>query len=301
MKHILLIATGGTIACRERERGLTPVLTGEELLEFLPEIRKICRVTVVSPFSVDSTDMTTAQRRALALLVWENHEGYDGFVIAHGTDSLSYTSALLHHMLRSLNKPVIITGSHYPIGDGVDAEHNMRDAFRVACAGWRGVFAVLHGQIMLGNHVVKVRTQGMDAFQSVGALLAGTIRDDGKVIGSAPFVPTDAPHFVDVVQVSFVVLRLVPDLDPALIDFLQRYDKVILESYGAGGLPVQLEEAVQKLLASGTKVYIASQCLAGGVNLRKYAVGRRAEAIGAISLGKRTIEDAIAAIQCGEI
>ena len=58
---------------------------------------------------------------------------------------------------------------------------------------------------------------------------------------------------------------------------------------------------MQKLSRSGTTVYITTQCLSGTVDLSKYAVGRRAEALGAVSLGNRTVEDAIAAIQCGEI
>ena len=97
------------------------------------------------------------------------------------------------------------------------------------------------------------------------------------------------------------LLKLVPDLDPSIIEFLRRYDKVILEGYGAGGIPIRLEKVVQKLILSGTKVYITTQCLEGEVDLHKYAVGRRAEAMGAVSLGHRTVEDAIASIQCSEI
>ena len=302
MKHILLIATGGTIACRESGRGLAPSLTGEELLEFLPEIRKICRVFVDNPFSVDSTDITTSQRRELAMMIWENYDRYDGFVIAHGTDSLAYTAALLYHMLRNFNKPVIITGAQRPMGEpGSDAERNMLDSFRVACVGWTGVAAVLHGRVIRGNHVVKVHSKAMNAFRSINAPLAGTIRDDGKVLLNIPPRLGGEPEFVDIVDSSFVVLKLVPDLDPSIIEFLRRYDKVILEGYGAGGIPIRLEKVVQKLILSGTKVYITTQCLEGEVDLHKYAVGRRAEAMGAVSLGHRTVEDAIASIQCGEI
>ena len=97
------------------------------------------------------------------------------------------------------------------------------------------------------------------------------------------------------------LLKLVPDLDPSIITFLSRYKKVIIEGYGSGGIPIRLEKVVQKLIHSGTKVYVTTQCLSGSVNLDKYEVGKRAEAMGAVSLGHRTIEDAIAAIQCGEI
>ena len=302
LKHVLMIATGGTLACRETGRGLAPSLTGEQLIEFLPELPKICKVVVENPFSIDSTDITTADRVKLAGIIRENYDLYDGFVIAHGTDTLGYTSALLYHMLRNLNKPVILTGAQKPIGvPGSDAEHNLRDAFRVIRAGYVGVAAVLHGQIIRGNHVVKVDCESMNAFRSINAPLAGTIDREGNV--RLDIVPKlgGEPEFVEDIDSDFVLLKLVPDLDPSIITFLSRYKKVIIEGYGSGGIPIRLEKVVQKLIHSGTKVYVTTQCLSGSVNLDKYEVGKRAEAMGAVSLGHRTIEDAIAAIQCGEI
>lgn len=302
MKNILLIATGGTIACRDSGRGLAPALTGEELLDFLPQISKICRVVVDNPFSVDSTDITTANRVRIAQLIWENYYRYDGFVVAHGTDTLSYTAALLYHMLQNLNKPVILTGSQMPVGvEGSDAERNLLDSFRVASAGYVGVAAVLHGQIIRGDHVVKVDSQDFNAFRSINAPPAGTIDENGKVsINVVPMLGGE-PRFTDIVESNFVLLKLVPDLDPSIIDFLSRYKKVILEAYGAGGVPQRLEKVVQRLILGGTKVYITTQCLQGGADLKTYEVGRRAEAMGAVCLGKRTVEDAVAAIQTGKI
>ena len=302
LKHVLMIATGGTLACRETGRGLAPSLTGEQLIEFLPELPKICKVVVENPFSIDSTDITTADRVKLAGIIRENYDLYDGFVIAHGTDTLGYTSALLYHMLRNLNKPVILTGAQKPIGvPGSDAERNLLDAFRVIRAGYVGVAAVLHGQINRGNHVVKVDCESMNAFRSINAPLAGTIDREGNV--RLDIVPKlgGEPEFVEDIDSDFVLLKLVPDLDPSIITFLSRYKKVIIEGYGSGGIPIRLEKVVQKLIHSGTKVYVTTQCLSGSVNLDKYEVGKRAEAMGAVSLGHRTIEDAIAAIQCGEI
>ncbi|MBQ8585502.1 MAG: asparaginase, partial [Butyricicoccus sp.] len=88
MKRILLIATGGTISCRDTGLGLAPALTGEELLEFLPEAASLCRITVINPFTLDSTNITTENRVQIAKLIQENYDLYDGFVITHGTDSL---------------------------------------------------------------------------------------------------------------------------------------------------------------------------------------------------------------------
>ena len=141
----------------------------------------------------------------------------------------------------------------------------------------------------------------MNAFRSINAPLAGTIDREGNV--RLDIVPKlgGEPEFVEDIDSDFVLLKLVPDLDPSIITFLSRYKKVIIEGYGSGGIPIRLEKVVQKLIHSGTKVYVTTQCLSGSVNLDKYEVGKRAEAMGAVSLGHRTIEDAIAAIQCGEI
>ena len=302
MKHILMVATGGTIACRQTGHGLAPSLTGEELLELLPEIGSICRVFVENPLSMDSTDMCAADRMKIAGCIWDNYDRFDGFVITHGTDTLSYTSALLYHVLRNLNKPVIVTASQRPMTDPEsDAARNLLDAFRVACSGYVGVAAVLHGQIIRGNHVVKMHSTAIDAFRSVGAPLAGTVDEDGKVrLKIVPLLGGE-PYFVEKVDPKIVLMKLVPDLDPSIFDFLSRYPKVIIEGFGSGGIPQRLEKVVQKLIQGGTKVYLTSQCIEGETNLHKYAVGRRAEAMGAISLGHRTTVDAVAAIMCGEI
>jgi L-asparaginase len=302
MKRILLIATGGTISCRDTGLGLAPALTGEELLEFLPAAAQLCRITVINPFTIDSTNITTANRVQIARLIQENYDRYDGFVITHGTDSLGYTAALLYHMCKNLNKPVILTGSQKPIGvPDSDAEKNLMDSLRVAAGGYVGVAAVMYGKIIRGNHVVKVHSGKPEGFESINAPLMGTIDEDGTV--RLTMVPKlgGEPEFVEEIDQNFMVLKLVPDMDTSIFSFLEKYNKVILEAYGAGGIPIRLEKVVQKLILSGTKVYITTQCLEGGVNLSLYEVGRRAEAMGAISLGHRTTEDAIAAIQCGDI
>ena len=184
MKQVLLIATGGTIACRETENGLSPALTGAELLSLLPGLGDLCSVTVCDLMHLDSTDMTAADRAAIARTVWENRSGYDGFVIAHGTDTLAYTAALLHHMLPGTDKPVVLTGSMLPMGvPGSDAPRNLLDAFRAAAAGRAGVFAVAYGKIIPGNHVFKRHSSEADAFLS---------RCSGAMACTAAEILTDA-------------------------------------------------------------------------------------------------------------
>ena len=138
-RKILLIATGGTIACRETGHGLTPVLDGEGLLRELPGLSEVCRVEVLDLMQRDSTDITADDRMQMARAVWEKRGAYDGFVIAHGTDTLACTAALLHHLLPHIDRPVVVTGSMLPMGaEGSDAPGNLLDALRVAADGRRG-------------------------------------------------------------------------------------------------------------------------------------------------------------------
>ena len=152
-RKILLIATGGTIACRETGHGLTPVLDGEGLLRELSGLSEVCRVEVLDLMQRDSTDITADDRMRGA---------YDGFVIAHGTDTLACTAALLHHLLPHIDRPVVVTGSMLPMGaEGSDAPGNLLDALRVAADGRRGVYAVLRGSILRGTNVLKVHSTAL--------------------------------------------------------------------------------------------------------------------------------------------
>ena len=105
MPHILMIATGGTIACCETAHGLSPALDSAALLGALPELSALCTVETLDLMQLDSTDVTAADRQRMAQAVWQNREKFDGFVLTHGTDTLEETayffeSATLH--LRSL-------------------------------------------------------------------------------------------------------------------------------------------------------------------------------------------------------
>ena len=101
MKHILLIATGGTIASRHTSEGLEPQITSEELLEYVPETESFCQVDSVQPFSLDSTNVCQKHWLILAGLIEENYDRYDGFVICHGTDTMAYTAAALSYLIQN--------------------------------------------------------------------------------------------------------------------------------------------------------------------------------------------------------
>ena len=84
MKRILMIATGGTIASKAGADGLVPAVNSAELIGYVPEIQNICEADTVQIFNIDSTNMTPEHWIALARLIKEKYDDYDGFVICHG-------------------------------------------------------------------------------------------------------------------------------------------------------------------------------------------------------------------------
>ena len=90
-KHILMIATGGTIACCHSDAGLTPLLSSEELLNYVPAAKDFCTITAIQAFNIDSTNMQPRHWLLLSHLIEEHYWEYDGFVICHGTEDRKST------------------------------------------------------------------------------------------------------------------------------------------------------------------------------------------------------------------
>ena len=126
MKNILLIATGGTIASKEGDLGLTPAVTGEELAASEPGIKDICHLEILQLMNIDSTNMRPRQWLMIRDAIMENYNNYDGFVVLHGTDTMAYTAAALSYLIQDSVKPIVLTGSQKPMANPyTDAKINL--------------------------------------------------------------------------------------------------------------------------------------------------------------------------------
>ena len=105
-KKILLIATGGTIASQKSVHGLAPLIRAEEILSHIPDVYQICNPSAVQLCNIDSTNMEPKHWKMMVRAIRENYEEYDGFVIAHGTDTMAYTAAALSYMVQNSPKPI---------------------------------------------------------------------------------------------------------------------------------------------------------------------------------------------------
>ena len=159
MKHILLIATGGTIACAKTQDGLAPALSPGQLLGRVPDARSFCQVDAVQPLNLDSTNINPSHWLLLAKLIEENYSRYDGFVLCHGTDTLAYSAAALSYLIQNTGKPIVLTGAQKPIDqEDTDARQNLLDSLRYACHQDSGVCIVFGSHVIAGTRAKKTRT-----------------------------------------------------------------------------------------------------------------------------------------------
>ena len=281
MKKILFIATGGTIASAKTENGLTPAITSEELLNAVPQVKNLCAVDTVQPYSLDSTNMCWKQWIHVAEIIRDSYAKYDGFVIAHGTDTMAYTAAALSYMVQNSAKPVVLTGSQKSIYNrDTDARNNLYRAFVYAVSdGAWGVQLVFDNKVILGTRARKTRTRSFNAFSSIDYPETAVFRDTRLVTFLRR--PTDQPpvRFYERLEPAVFVLRLVPGMRADIILLLApHYRALVLESFGVGGLPGgehgEMFAALRRWCESGRLAVFTTQVPHEGCDLAVYEVGR---------------------------
>ncbi len=281
MKKILFIATGGTIASAKTEEGLTPAITSEELLAAVPDIRTMCLVDTVQPYSLDSTNMCWKQWTHLAQIIRDGYEKYDGFVITHGTDTMSYAAATLSYLVQNNLKPIVFTGAQKSIAevDG-DARRNLYEAFTYATDPRAcGTHVVFNGHVIAGTRARKTHSKSFDAFSSIDYPDVGVFFDRKLLcyIDERNEIRGEV-QFYDRMDPSIISIRVIPGMDPSIFDYIvHNCHGVVIESFGVGGIPYYgdnaFEEKIAALMENGVRVVITTQVPHEGSNLSVYRVG----------------------------
>lgn len=291
MKKILFIATGGTIASVNSGGGLAPEKNAEELVSGIElpgaEIR------AVQPFSLDSTNLTPRHWTELAVLIRDCWRDYDGFVIAHGTDTMAYGAAALYCLIQYPDKPVIFTGSQLPMGEqGSDAPENLADAFSCAAQGRAGVWVCFCGRVIAGNAARKVHTRDFDAFRGFTPADESTVDD----FCTGEPRPEGGTLFFNRLDPKAAVLKFTPGISAEMVhDFGVHVNALIIEGYGLGDIPDGdgIPQTLEKLIACGVRVIMTTQVFQGGCDLSVYEVGQAALNAGAIPAEGMTTEYAV--------
>lgn len=283
MKKVLLLTTGGTIASKPGENGLSPAIGSEELLGFVPELAEICAIDTVQLCSLDSTNIGPEQWIKIVEAVRERYDAYDGFVITHGTDTMAYTAAALSYMIQDTSKPIVLTGSQKSIYNrDTDARNNLFRAFLYASSpqAW-GIQIVFDNKVILGTRARKVRSKSFNAFSSIDYPETAVFRDM-KLIYFLPKPVVERPvRFYTKLDVNVFVLRLLPGMRGDIFRFLNtRYRGLVIEGFGMGGLPnvdEALLDALSSWSSSGHLTVFSTQVQHEGSDLSIYEVGRIAQ------------------------
>lgn len=279
-KRILLIATGGTIASKTSETGLTPQMTPEEILELVPEIKEFCDVEVIQLFSLDSTNISPSHWLAMAGCVKAHYNRFDGFVITHGTDTLSYTAAALSYLIQNNQKPVVLTGSQKSVFNrDTDARGNLIQSFVFATSNQAcGVHVVFDGKVMIGTRTRKVRTKSYNAFSVIDYPETAVFHDQKLIFYIPETMEEESFKIYDSLNPNVFVLKLVPGIRADIFEYLEKdYDGVVIESFGVGGLPIyensEFANALEHFIKKGKTVVITTQVPHEGSDMDVYQVG----------------------------
>ena len=303
MKRILMLGTGGTIACVPSADGLVPALDGPAMIRLVPELEEVCAIETKQILNLDSSNLSPEHWQIIAKAIAANYENYDGFVITHGTDTMAYTAAALSQMLHNCQKPVVLTGAQLPIqAEGSDAPNNIYHAFLAATSPLKGVALVFGDLVIHGAHAKKLYTQNFNGFASINREPLATISHNhlfwqkgalqGGGHGEGKFAVNTA------LEPKVAVVKLIPGTTPDILEFYlaKDYKGLVIEGFGAGGVPNGDNNWLPKLeqvLKQGLQVVCTTQCLYDGVHLDTYPMGILAERLGARSAGLDTIETAL--------
>ena len=294
MKKLLFIGTGGTIASEINGDALSPALSAKQLLRHVPEVSEICDIDAVQLFTADSTNITPKHWILLANEIIENYEKYDGFVVAHGTDTLAYTSAALSYLIQNSRKPIILTGAQKPIGfDSTDSKQNLRDSFLCAASSeLSGVLVVFGGRVLLGSRVRKTKTKSFAAFESPNYPPLAAVQNGRMTLYFNPNAGETC--FFHELDTSVGLLKLIPGADIELLRFmLGRYHALVIESFGVGGLPDydrKFRAEIEKAASAGKLIALTTQVQSEGTDTSVYSVGSGLADIGVLEAFDMTPE-----------
>ena len=298
--NILLIYTGGTIGMiKDSVTGALENFNFNDLLESIPELNLLdCNISSKS-FSnpIDSSNMKPSNWIEIGTIIEDNYKNYDGFVILHGSDTMSYTASALSFMLENLSKPVIFTGSQLPIGDlRTDAKENLITSIQIASLVENNqpvvqeVGLYFEYKLYRANRTTKINAEHFEAFDSPNyppLIISGvnlsinyqsllTAKKNKKLVVHKIFEP------------NILLVKLFPGINKETINHLfstPNLKGMIFETYGSGNITNEkwFLKALKTIIDKKIPVVNVTQCAGGSVDMNIYSTNIIYRNIGIIS------------------
>lgn len=307
---IVLIYTGGTIGMvKDFKSGALKAFDFKELLNRIPEVQLLdCEIETISfETPIDSSNMNISSWQKIANIIEENYSKFDGFVVLHGSDTMSYSASALSFMLENLAKPVIFTGSQLPIGDlRTDAKENLITAIQVASLQENNkpviqeVCLYFEYKLYRGNRTTKISAEHFNAFTSPNFPELAESGVHLKV--NTDLVLTANSNINLQVHTDFddnvALLKLFPGMNEKVLNAffaIPNLKGIVLETYGSGNAPTEkwFVEALALAIKKGIHIINVTQCSGGSVAMGNYETSAQLKNIGVISGEDITTEAAI--------
>jgi len=306
---ILLIYTGGTIGMvKDFESGVLKAFNFSELLQNIPELKQLdCQIETISfETPIDSSNMNPGKWVKIATIIEENYNKFEGFVVLHGSDTMSYSASALSFLLENLSKPVVFTGSQLPIGDlRTDAKENLITAIQIASLQHKHkpiiqeVCLYFEYKLYRGNRTTKINAEHFNAFSSPNFPAIAESGVHLKVMQESNSSKSNKKLVVHKeMEDQVVIIKMFPGLNEATLSAILSIPNLkgaILETYGSGNAPTDdwFITTLKKAIKKGLPIINVTQCSGGSVNMGQYETSSTLKKIGVISGKDCTTEAAV--------
>lgn len=308
--NILLLYTGGTIGMiKDANTGVLKAFDFNNLLKKIPELKLLdCKINTISfDEPIDSSNMKPEYWLQMAEIIEEKYNAFDGFVVLHGSDTMSYSASALSFMLENLAKPVIFTGSQLPIGDlRTDAKENLITSIQMASLQQNGkpvikeVGLYFEYKLYRGNRTTKINAEHFEAFESLNYPDLAESGVHLKVSKEYLFKPNTRKKLVvhKNFDTNIALVKLFPGISKSVLECIfntPNLKGIILETYGAGNTTTDewFIELLKQTLKKGVPIINVTQCSGGSVNMGQYETSSQLKQIGVISGKDITSEAAV--------
>ena len=308
--NILLIYTGGTIGMvKDFKTGALKAFNFKNLLDRIPELQLLdCNIDTVSfEDPIDSSNMSPAYWIQIADIIELHYDAFDGFVVLHGSDTMSYSASALSFMLENLGKPVIFTGAQLPIGDlRTDAKENLITSIQVASMQHEGkpvikeVCLYFEYKLYRGNRTTKINAEHFQAFASFNYPDLAESGVHLKINYEFLFKPNDLKKLKVRTRLdeNIALIKLYPGITINVLETVFNTPKVkavIIETYGAGNCTTEnwFIDILKQAILKGIYVINITQCSGGSVMMGHYETSSILKNIGVISGKDITTEAAV--------
>jgi len=298
--NILLIYTGGTIGMiKDHKTGVLKAFDFKHLLKRIPELQLLdCKIDTVSfQTPIDSSNMNPDYWLQIAEIIESNYNAFDGFVVLHGSDTMSYTASALSFMLENLAKPVVFTGSQLPIGDlRTDAKENLITSIQVASLqhlnkpAIKEVCLYFEYKLYRANRTTKINAEHFEAFASLNYPDLAESGVHLKVNHEHLFKPNLKKSLIVHKRLdnNIALIKLFPGISEKLLKNIfstPNLKGIILETYGAGNCTTEkwFIDLLQTTIKKGIHIINITQCSGGSVIMGHYETSELLKKIGVIS------------------